>query len=402
MVQLPFQALADQALNPTQAFPLSIEETTGDKRAIILRGQSLPQVGKQGEDAGVGFPSELRVNIHYYPGNPIADTQILGARWAATEMYGRWADTKLWQDSNAAVLVNFPPLDAGAAIGDGGAAGGNTFASSGTVPSASAKRARVLRDAFYAIQRGGQLLKVTWGSIARYGYIASFNPKNKNDYEIYWEMTFEWAGDTNAPQHLLEKPSIDPPGLLAKLVALLQGFIDEMNRLLALIYGNIQAIQQKVKRVGTLVTDLIEGINQFTNLVFAPVEMYGIVEQQIASIKVAILDLVDTFRAIPAAYAPTKEGADQEQINETAEAIGAILENALELGLDIEDIARRLGEIQEADLLGVEVVRQGQSLRDIAREYYGDSSAWTVLAEYNGLTSSVVEAGTVIRIPRRD
>lgn len=403
MAQLPFQALADQALNPTGAFPFSIEETTGDKkRAIILRGQSLPQVGKRGEEGGVGFPTEMRVNVHYYPGNPIADTQTLGTMWGDTEIYGRWTDSKLRQDANAAVLVNFPPIDAVAGLGDGGFSGGNTFASSGTVPSDTARRARILRDAFYEIQRRGQLLKVTWGSIARFGYIANFDPRNKNDFEIYWSMTFKWAGDTDAPQELLEKPSLDPPGLLARLVALLQGFLDEMNRLLALIYGNIQAVQQKIRRIGTLVTDFIEIINQFTNLVFAPAEMFGVIEQQIASIKVAIQDLVSTFRAIPGAYSPSKEGADQEQINETAEAIAAIIANALALGLDIEEIGRKLAGIRESDILGVEIVQQGQSLRDIAREYYGNPTAWPGLAQYNGLTSSVVPAGTVVRIPRRD
>lgn len=397
MVQLPFQSLVDQALDPTAAFPLSIEERGGDFRAITLRGRTLPHRGTNGSGGGVAFPSELRINTHYYPGNPVGDAQVLGAMWGETLLNGRWRDNFLQQQENQALLANFPPLTpagAGSAI-----AGGNTFASSGSVPSDVVTSARALRDAFYMLQRGGQLLRLTWGSIARFGFIKEFTPTHSTEKEIYWAMTFQAIGDTDAPEKIQELPSLDPPGLLAAIAAALKEFLNTMNTLLAQIYGNVQAIQQKITQIGTLVTNLIEVANQFVNLAFAPRDLYGTIEQQIASIKAAIQDLVDTVRSIPAAYAAKKGGADQEQVNETEELVTAIISNALALGLSIVEISRRLALIQEANIRGVAVVQQGQTLRDIAREFDMSPDSWTLIAEYNGFTSSVVPAGTVVRVP---
>jgi LysM repeat protein len=69
------------------------------------------------------------------------------------------------------------------------------------------------------------------------------------------------------------------------------------------------------------------------------------------------------------------------------------------LGLSIVEISRRLALIQEANIRGVAVVQQGQTLRDIAREFDMSPDSWTLIAEYNGFTSSVVPAGTVVRVP---
>lgn len=399
MVQLPFQALADLPPDGSTAFPFAIEERSGDKRAIILRGRSLPHRGTNGSGGGVAFPSELRVNTHYYPGNPIGDAQVLGASWGDTELNGRWRDFFLRQDHNSAHLINFPPLNAAGL--NAGVSGGTSFASAGSVPSDVATSCRALRDAFYMIQRSGQLLKVTWGSICRYGFLKEFAPTHVTESEIYWTMTFQFIGDTAAPEILDETPSLDPPGLLAIITAALEKFLNQMNTILALIYGNITAIQQKIKKIGNLVTSFIDAINQFVNLVFAPRDIFGTFEQQITSIKLAVQDLVGTLRSVPSAYAAKKAGADQEQINQTEEAIAAIIANALALGLDVAEIGRRLSLIKEANLQGVAVVQQGQTLRDIARQFGLSPDAWTTLAAYNGLTSSIVPSGTVVRIPRQ-
>lgn len=389
MVDFTPALLRDIEGGATLSYPLIIQEVTGLSRQITLRGRSLPF-------RGVEFPSELRVNTKYFPGNPIGQAQVLGATWEDTLITGRWADHLIGDDFSSPKLHNFPPLSFGASIGS---VGGSSFQSAGTVPEGSVKKIRVLIDAFYMLQRGGSLLKVSWGQIARYGFIKRFAPSFKRVDEADWEIEFTWIGDTDAPQKFATT-SPDPLGLLQQAMRALQEFLNKMNEALLFAYGNVLRVTQLIRKVGFLITSFIDTVNGFANLLFVPAQIFGTVMQQIASIKTAIQDLVATLRSVPAAYSAKKSGANQEQVNEAEELIGTILLNALQLGLDIQEIADRLAGAVGDHLLGIVVTQSQQTLRDIARQYYGSSDAWTIIADYNGISGSLVPAGSVIRVPR--
>ncbi len=390
------------------AFPLTITELSAaagpastlgtGPRSIQLFGRSLPY-------QGVAFGSEQRINLKYFVGNPTAQAQVLGATWTETSMEGRWCDRHLIDPANAPILFNFPP------IGSAGKpetpwkftdAGGSSFESAGSIPVGRAQRARTVRDAIFMMQRGGQLLRVEWGSIVRCGFIKSFVPTHDREEDIGWQIDFEWIGDQASFPEIRVKPAVDPLGLLGKLQAALAAALAAMQKALSKVYGQILAISQKITAIGNAISSLIDTITLFAKLAFLPLEMIGTIRQQIRSIILSIRDLIQLVRSIPGAYAALRDGGTQSQADEASAITVAIAINAAKLGVDLSDILDDLKKLEEGDILGITNMPEGSTLPDLARDWYGDPSSWRLIADYNNFSSMIIRAGTRVLIPKKE
>lgn len=401
---LPLSPVSQAKLEiaPATAFPLSITEVTGLRRQITLRGRSLPHRGTSGGSGGVAFPSELRVNVHYFPGNPVGQAQVLGAQWGNTTLTGRWSDAWLDQQGNGPLLINFPPIGAAGQPGSG-VLGGKSFASSNQVTGSltHAQRARVIRDAFYILQRSGQLLKVEWGSIVRFGFLTEFTPTHEREEDIQWEAEFTWIGETDAQQIPKEKENPAKAKLLATMLAAMQEFVDMVNRFLSQAFGKIATITQKIVKFGNLVTQVLQSLTAAVSLVFVPLDIISTLRQQFASVILAAKDLLDTLRDIPAAYKALKNGQDPVQACLAEEFTAAIAYNAAILGVELAEADRQLKDLESPDLQAVYTATGEETLRDISTRAYGTPAGWVTIAEYNNFKSSIVSSGTIVRIPKR-
>jgi hypothetical protein len=387
------QALAKLGRSSSTAFPFFIQETTGDARLVVLRGRSLPY-------RGVGWGSELRVEPKYFPGQPVAQAQVLGPTWTDTTITGMWKDIFLFEDDNRVTLLGFP------AIGSAGRPGstefgGKSFQSGGSIPGSigEARRARTVRDAIWLIQRAGQLLRVEWGSIARYGFISSFQADHDREEDIRWEITFKWIGDTDATPKPIIRPKLNAPGLLAALLSVIQAFLNAINAALSKIFGAILLVTQRITKIGTLIADLINTLTTIVSLALVPSQILGVIKQQLTSILLAVQDLLAAIRSIPAAYGAAQSGADPNQINTASAAAAAIAFNAARLGVEVAITKDQLDDLSTPGLLGTFTSPEDTTLRDVATQFYGSPANWTVIADFNGIAGSVVPRGTVLRIP---
>ena len=390
----------------TLAFPFIVRQTTGPSRQITLLGRSLPY-------QNVSWGGTQRVNINYFPGNPVANSQVIGQTYKPTVVRGTWKDTFLLlqgtdPNRNAPRLVNFPRigvpgLPTAAAITPGGveAGGGRTFPSAGSIPAEQiCNRARAARDAFELMRREGQLLRVEWGSIVRFGYLTDANYSHAREEDIEWELEFTWTGDTDAQPRIRFEPKLEPLGLLKELVKQLQALIDELNRGLAEALTAVKRLQQNITLVGTLVTNLLETLEKFATLALVPLEVIGNVRQQFTAIALAAKDLIDTVRSTPPALVSGIAGEGVAAGNTATAIADAIARNASILGAGAITQRRELESLADSALLGVFVAPGSVTLRDVALRFYGNPSAWPKIQEFNNLATSIVPRGTVIRVPR--
>lgn len=384
------------------AFPFIVRETTGPGRQIVLAGRSLPY-------QGVNWGGTQRVNINYFPGNPVASAQVIGQTYKPTVITGTWKDVFLLDNgidvnTNAPRLFNFPNIGVAGLPPAGGVASiqGQSFPSAGAVPGSLqfANRARTVRDAFELIRRSGQLLRVEWGSIVRFGFLTDTNFTHDREEDIKFELEFSWTGDTDVAPKVRLLPTLDPLGLLKRLAALLQELLTTLTIALIEALAAVQRVTQQIRQLGALVTGLIEVLQRFAALALVPLELLGTIRQQLTAIALAARDLIAQLRATPAAYVSGVAGEGASAANLAAAFTAAIARNASILGATAIQQRRELERLEESNLLGLYISPGGVTLRDVATRFYGTPNNWPAIAEFNGFAGSIVPRGTVVRVPR--
>ncbi len=386
-----------------------IEHTETNLRGIVLRGRSLPF-------EGVSWGTELNVDINYFPGNPVAIAQVVGSQWTDTTMNGRWSDRFLIADENAPNIIGFPDLaaeqlpepDPGPEIRFPtiptflNPPSEPTTESGGVVPAARARTARAVRDALYQLSRGGQLLKVEWGSIARFGYLAEFTPTHDREQDIHWEMRFAWIGDTDAQP----KPQPRSKDLVSTLKLVLQFYEDLITFLRSatlFVETYKRKLTQFLRRMDSLASDLVSTLERLVRVTtpVTPNNLWGNTKSSLQGMRSAIADFLSTFRETGAKIRRMADTRGQDP------AGGVIIDG---MQREFRALAARLAASATREQATIDrfatpnikaVVRPyaGISLRDVSIDQYGTPNNWRAIQEFNGFPDSVVPAGAIVRVP---
>lgn len=373
------------------SFPFIIQEVNAPKRAIILQGRSLPY-------QGVEWGGTQRLDMNWFPGNPVAVTQVIGPTFKPTNIRGTWKDNFLINPQNAAKIANFPQL-APAVLAGANERAGDTFLSVGSVPTQLAKRARILRDAFTLIRKGGGQLRVEWGSIVRFGFITDDNFPHAREEDIEYDIEFTWSGDTNAqPRPLL--PSLDLLGLLKKMLAALDEVI---NALLTVVFKAQQwvtRVTQFINKLGSFVTELLSALELLAGFVFTPANVIGTIKSNLRAIVLAAVDLLRTLDSAPSAVVEAAALGDPTNVNMSNIVQARLRSSTQILAAEARKDEQLIDESQVPALLGTYTSPGGVTLRDVALKFYRDPTLWLVIAQFNGLSSSIIPRGLIVRVPR--
>lgn len=399
-------------------FPFIIAEQTGNRRLIQLRGRSLPY-------RPVAWGERQRVNFNWFPGNPVASAQVIGVVFKPTTITGMWKDIFLFEDVNSATILNFPPL-APAAIPppgvtvagippggtlDGAAAstltqgdqGGQTFESPNSIPGLEqrARRARTLRDCFREIGKAGQIIRVEWGSIVRFGFLTEWDFPHDREEDIEFTIKFEWLGEKPAQDPIFVKPKLDILGILAQLLKLLDAILAAFRKLLKLINDKLLKITQFIRKLQSFVSafgKLLEGLISFA---LVPLDIIENLRGLLTQIRLTSLDLMRTVSNVhsatgglgPAALGITVFTETLALMKETRETAADLAQGAVE---NLDELAR----VDLNDLLAVFTAPGGITLRDVSNRFYGTPDGWQLIQRRNSLFGSTVPRGTVLQIPK--
>lgn len=375
------------------AFPFVIAETNGLKRTIILRGRSLPR-------QPITFGGEQTVVVDYFAGNPVAYAQVIGPRYLPTECSGEWNDIFLYEDANAPILLGFPPISAAGKPQPpqgGGIAGGATFTSGGATAGAqSAYLARTARDAMELIRRSGAVLRVEWGSIVRYGFLTRAVFPHKREQDIGFEMEFQWIGDTDAQPIAVPKVA-NVLGFLKGLNALLDSILNALLTADYLLNQFFQSFTAPISALINLLAGITETLSKMLSQTLNPFDIVASIRAAAIGLKLAVMDLIALFDRNRSAL----KGRD----NPTAQAFLQAAEDEarrllLELAFLCAERERELETFISKQVQATHVVVAGQNLRGISLIHYGRPENWTDIADFNGLSGSLVTPGRLLRIPK--
>jgi hypothetical protein len=359
-----------------------IERAETNVRGIILRGRSLPF-------EGVDWGTELNVDINYFPGNPVAIAQVVGSRWLDTTLNGRWSDRFLISDEHAPNIIGFPELAAEQLPEPdpakeiqfptvptflGVPSNESTTQSGGVLPGARARTARAVRDALYQLSRGGQLLRVEWGSIARFGYIAEFTPTHDREQDIYWEIRFAWIGDTDAQP----KPQPRSKDMVSAVKAVLQFYQDLITFLRSatlFVETYKRQLTQFLRRMDSLAADLLSTLERIVRVATPvnPNNLFGNTKAAFQGMRRAVADFEQTLDDLGAKIRRMRDTRGQDP------AGGIIIDN---MQHEFRALAARLAAAATREQATIDrfstpnikaVVRTyaGTSLRDVSIDQYG-------------------------------
>lgn len=354
---------------PSEAF--IIREITGSERSVSLRSRALPY-------RPILFPATQAYVQRWYPGNAIATLQVLGPREGDVEIQGMWKDRFL--------------LDPRSEVG-GGAVVLEGF---DDIPNDDLTvSAEDLVIVFQRLRAAGNTLEVRWGPEVRRGIMSRFDPYYLRTEDIRWTANFTWSqrGDRPALRAAIQadtveamRASIDsfdaalaaePPGLLPNIVNGIRGFANDF-RAAAFAFTNALA---EIQTTATVATAAFQNI----------LTLSGRVVQFGRALKNGTLDLpyVDL---LPLDAVESIFAADtwKQNVGSSARTVQSTAVQAS------NDVARTA----VPDAIATVVVRENESLRLIAFQFYNDSDAWPIIADANGIVGSDVPAGTVIAIPR--
>ena len=401
-------AAANQA-NVFTIFEVPIQTGPGTRvRGIVLRGRSLPF-------EGVAWGTELNVDINYFPGNPVAIAQVVGAEWTDTTVQGRWSDRFLLSDEHAPNLFNFPELASQELPTPDPAPEvriptvptflnppDDTTQSGGVVTGDRARTARQVRDAIFTLCRSGQLLRVEWGTLSRFGYIRTFTPTHDREQDIDWEIEFTWIGDTD----IQPRPQPQSKDLVSTVKLILQFWNDILTFLASaalFVETYRRQINQFARRMESLASDFVSTLERMirTAIPVQPADLLGSTRASCQGVVNAANDVLAGFEELGAKV------DRMERTNGQDPAGGIVLDN---LQHEFRKLTQRMAAAAERERANIDryntpairtVVRPfaGTSLRDISIDQFGTPNNWRAIQDFNGFPDSVVPAGAVVRVP---
>jgi hypothetical protein len=357
---------------------------------LVKVGDKFDLVGRALPYRGVSFEVTQRIQTTWYPGNPVAMQQVMGATESNTTVNGIWKDRYLGDPS----LPTFGALTKDSAF----------------APVGNGQAANLMHNfellCRYAVPVEVRMTTFVGGSttgepVVRRGLIKRF--KHTHDYasDIVWEMEFEWRG---RGEESAKPVSVNLTDAREQLTSIAAQFADGADRLRevqtserALLFGIPDAISSKMEDLTTALDDANEAItNQVAGVVGGIHADGGLLDHGNALFAVALISQsmtniqkgIDQIDALPLYALSVRDNAldlltQSAQLFNLKHDLMALLENARSARDDFS------GQLYQNPMAEVQV-SGGTDLRDLALKYYGDSSLWYAIAHANGLSSSRV------------
>lgn len=380
--------------------PTIIEQVTGPKRRMVLKGRAKPHVEWGG---GLEFGVEMRTKKTELTASPVANLQVLGASWPNTVITGGFHDKFLLVSGNDAEgvdLVRFPQLSAGAGV-QAAVSSGSVFSSGGVFSGVQpAQLARVVAAALELMVLEGQRIRFQWDSIVRYGVIKRFAPRYMRIEDIFYEIEFQWSGKTeNSP--VQRRQTYNAMTTAVGLQTILDALIIVTDRIANLRQPNafVARVTSTVLTIADLVLGVINALRSIVSISTAPTDLISTISGSLAQIRDAALGLQRDLLSIRSARGEAALYGDAAAVAIATLIQQELREQLAEMAAYAAEQQRLLALFQSREIVETRFADSFTSLRDVARETYGDPTRWVEISNFNSFYSDTVPAGTLIRVP---
>jgi hypothetical protein len=337
--------------------------TTNSNGKIQLVGSFMPLIPFE-------FGGKQHLSKDYYPGNPEPVMQVLGARESDVTIHGR-LKTKRFKD----------PSMKGAATAY-----------------------QLLID---AMRKRGNVVKVTLGEWRRYAVIEDASFKLNRLTEIDYSITFSIIGE-KMPKNCKIIKGIDDDILSANTtlataaaaaLASARNYPASMPRTLS---GFLNDQISEGARVIGLVTGYVDGVLKDIE------DINASAHRAVGLIKNARTTIAQTSRRIGAlalSVTTLSSGVTSDSFRTAAQfnnagAIKEILNGYAFLLFLLSNLQAKFASIARTLPISRHLIKHGDTLQNISIRYYNNADLWKNIYDHNLLTSTTLNVGTVLEIPK--
>lgn len=326
-----------------------------EPRQVILVGNQMPH-------APFGFGGEQRLIRQQYPGNPEPSIQVLGPREREITMRGRFHEKKVQDRSLRGQSYNLVGL-------------------------------------IENIRFAGNLLEIVLGEWRRFGYLreTDFDLSTVNDIE--YELTFEIIGSRRPRNFFLIERDRELP------FDVNQDLLDRLQEEQLLAQTKPLDMTFSIfERFTQLFTQLVSGpVSSVVNFV----ESAFRVREDIDDSVTRALGLITVARTRLRRFSRSLGAQPYFQPNSSVQeemTTSSFLAERQSGQAEIMDLMANLEEKVRGLRVSVPerryIVKDGDTLQKIALKFYNDATQWTRIFDHNELTTSQLESGSVLEIPR--
>lgn len=409
-----------------------ITELVAPFNTLVLEGRALPYQGFR-------LSGKMRGEFTWYPGNPVATVQVLGAEEAPTAVNGMWKDRFM----AAFDALGLPVIS------------GRT--AKATFNGLDVANVRDLSEIVDGFRLRGLLQEVGWDQFVRQGLMIRYDSNWIRREDVEWEMEWQWInrGEPVTPVAFgVRVPAID-------ILNQISAAIDDLKAALDAPFAFVSAIQNEATNALAAIEEAASAVadiaNKAAKALLSPLEVARSTLSALNTVKDQAQEIADIFQSVPAraqrisadivAEAQQLVGGDVSVqagasggvggtaggvVGAAAVQTGAVAapettSNSQTAGIDqltqeqvlqaeatkrnVRFASRNLRSIatQRADEVAAQatvvpdvqsfVARDGMDLRDASTRFYGTPEEWKRLLTYNNLESSKLTAGQILLVP---
>lgn len=347
--------------------------TSSQQPSIVPRRITLRQRGLPNDP--LKMSGEQRTVTTYYPGSSVATVQVLGPTWGTTTIGGIWKWRFIGGDNGAVVLEGFDDL-----IGPG-----EEFSP------------QLLVLAWEKLRDEGKPLILTWNDQQRRGMLRRFATTWQRPQDVQWEAEFEWI--SLGPDLIISRAQdLDVPGSavlddqigLDDIAALDPRFL--FPDYAAKIVSSINSVRDAVGAV----FDTIRFANEQAR---APVTALQALATSAESIRLQAEDIIQDVSDRPYTEGSPNDGViDVLAAENWRRTLGF---RTARLRASTQRTARDYQEANAPGQLQIVILPEDKTLRQLAKQFYGDADDWQLIADLNGFVDSQLPAGTAVIIPQK-
>lgn len=357
----------------------TIVELTGDRRTLSLGGRCLPY-------KPYSLKGKMRAEFTWYPGNAVASTQVLGAQEAPTTIRGQWKDKFVRSVDDE----GFNVIPTGIA----------------ELNASQLADVMAIVTAVDSIRRGGQLLEVTWDAIVRRGLLTDFTHSWNRREWCEWEMEFTWISQGEDEQPITFAQPADANTFAGQLKNLVNNLEAQLAPAFQLVEDFSSTLNGYVAQITSASDQLTELASSVAAAAFTPQEAAERTLAAAESVKEnasGIVTLVESTnpRDVIAVASPDDLGLGAVlDVDVYTRQLKVTSRSMVSLASENADTLR--ASIRQEELLATFVARQPTDLRQVSQIYYDTPDEWRRLLQYNQLTSSKLERGALVLVPKID